>query len=143
MDIRKVQSIVKDIYAGASDDSDSIKVSITDDIDSLNNGDKILVIGSAKNTTYQHRTASSFATEYFKIIDESNHQLVKIIDDMNIPSPQWFPVCAFITIFPEMSKKEDLKAQQIKKIGKRAGNYTLIFTFQGKTDSTSPGFVHK
>ncbi len=27
--------------------------------------------------------------------------------------------------------------------GKRVGNYTLIFTFQGKTDSTSPGFVHQ
>lgn len=116
MDIRKVQSIVKDIYSGANDDSDSIKVSITDDIDSLNNGDKILVIGSAKNTTYQHRSASSFATEYFEIIDESNHQLVKVIDDINIPTPQWFPVCAFITIFPEMSKKDILKAQQIKKI---------------------------
>lgn len=116
MDIRKVQSIVKDIYSGANDDSESIKVSITDDIDSLDNGDKILVIGSAKNTTYQHRSASSFATEYFEIIDESNHQLVRVIDDINIPTPQWFPVCAFIEIFPEMSKKDVLKAQQIKKI---------------------------
>lgn len=116
MDIRKVQSIVKDIYSGASDDNDSIKVSITDDIDSLSNGDKILVIGSAKNTTYQHRSASSFATEYFEIIDESNHQLLRVIDEINIPTPQWFPVCGFITILPDLSKRNVLKDQQVKKI---------------------------
>ncbi|EFZ1984594.1 SIR2 family protein, partial [Shigella flexneri] len=43
MDIRKVQTIVKEIYAGGN-----IEVSITEDIDALKNGEKILAIGSLK-----------------------------------------------------------------------------------------------
>ena len=43
MDIRKVQNVVKDIYAG-----ESINFSITDDIDGLKNYDKMLVMGSKK-----------------------------------------------------------------------------------------------
>ncbi|MDI1222346.1 SIR2 family protein [Acinetobacter sp.] len=41
MDVRKVQSIVKEIYAGGE-----IKVSITEDLDSLKNSDKVIAIGS-------------------------------------------------------------------------------------------------
>ena len=76
MDIRKVQSIVKDIYSGVYDDGTSIKVNITEDIDSLNNSDKILVLGSSNSIKYDHKNASSFMTDYFDIIDESNHQLL-------------------------------------------------------------------
>jgi hypothetical protein len=43
MDIRKVQNVVKEIYAGGS-----IKVNITEDLDSLDNSDKIIAIGSTK-----------------------------------------------------------------------------------------------
>lgn len=41
MDIRKVQNVVREIYAGGS-----IKVSITEDLDKLENSDKVLVVGS-------------------------------------------------------------------------------------------------
>lgn len=52
MDVRKVQSIVGDIYAGTN----GIKVYITEDIDSLANGDKVIAIGSKKTINYQYLT---------------------------------------------------------------------------------------
>ncbi|WP_244177712.1 SIR2 family protein [Pectobacterium peruviense] len=116
MDIRKVQSIVKDIYSGVHDDGTSIKVNITEDIDSLNNSDKILVIGSSNSIKYEHKNSSNFMTDYFDIIDESNHQLLKLIDKINIASTQWFPIYGFCLIFAELDKCETLKAQQIRKI---------------------------
>ncbi|WP_061039513.1 SIR2 family protein [Vibrio coralliirubri] len=116
MDIRKVQSIVKDIYSGASDDGNSIKVNITEDIDSLNNSDKILVIGSAKSITYEHKNASSFMSDYFDIVEESNHQLLQLIDKIYIASAQWFAIYAFDLIYPELEKAEVLKEQQLRKI---------------------------
>src|SRR5699024_610541 len=51
MDIRKVQNIVKEIYSGGE-----IKVTITEDLDSLKNSDKILAIGSEKTIKYQYLT---------------------------------------------------------------------------------------
>ncbi|MEI7231815.1 SIR2 family protein [Pectobacterium carotovorum] len=116
MDIRKVQSIVKDIYSGVHDDGTSIKVNITEDIDSLNNSDKILVIGSSNSIKYEHKNSSNFMTDYFDIIDESNHQLLKLIDKINIASTQWFPIYGFCLIFAELDKCEILKSQQIRKI---------------------------
>lgn len=116
MDIRKVQSIVKDIYSGVHDDGTSIKVNITEDIDSLNNSDKILVIGSSNSIKYEHKNSSNFMTDYFDIIDESNHQLLKLIDKINITSTQWFPIYGFCLICHDLDKCEPLKAQQRRKI---------------------------
>lgn len=114
MDIRKVQSVVKDIYSGANNDGSSIKVSITDDIDSLNNNDKILVIGSSSTIRYEHRTASSFLSDYFGVIEESNHHIVRLLEKINIPVTQWFAIYAFDHIYPNLEKAEVLKAQQLK-----------------------------
>lgn len=116
MDIRKVQSIVKDIYSGASDDGTSIKVNITEDIDALDNRDKILVIGSAKSISYEHKNSSSFNSEYFDIVEESNHNLIKLIDKINISAQQWFPIYAFDTISPDLEEAARLKEQQVRKI---------------------------
>lgn len=116
MDIRKVQSVVKDIYSGASNDGSSIKVSIIDDIDSLNNNDKILVIGSSSSVTYEHRNATSFFPDYFDIIEESNHHIVRLLDKINIPITQWFAIYAFDHIYPSLEKAEVLKAQQVRMI---------------------------
>ncbi|MEJ6062960.1 SIR2 family protein, partial [Aliivibrio salmonicida] len=116
MDIRKVQSIVKDIYSGASDDGSSIKVNITEDIDSLNNSDKILVIGSAKSITYEHKNASSFMSDYFEIVEESNHHLIRLIDKIKIASSQWFPIYAFDLIYSDLENSAVLKDQQLRKI---------------------------
>lgn len=116
MDIRKVQSIVKDIYSGVNDDGTSIKVDITEDIDSLNNNDKILVIGSSKSISYEHKNSSSFNSEYFDIVEESNHNLIMLIDKINISTQQWFPIYAFNIINPNLRKATILKEQQTRKI---------------------------
>jgi len=111
MDIRKVQSVVKDIYSGANSDGSSIQVNITEDIDSLNNNDKILVIGSSNSIRYEHKNASSFMSDYFSIIEESNHNFVRLIDQINISIQQWFAIYAFDSLFSELKKSEILKVQ--------------------------------
>jgi hypothetical protein len=116
MDIRKVQGIVRDIYSGVNDDGTSIKVNITEDIDSLNNSDKILVIGSSNSITYEHKTAANFMVDYFDIIEESNSQLLPLIDEINIASNQWFPIYSFDTISPNIIKARTLKTQQVERI---------------------------
>ena len=65
MDIRKVQNVVKEIYAGGT-----IKVRITNDLDELDNSDKVLVIGSQKSITYSYQTAPEMMKNYFDIIEE-------------------------------------------------------------------------
>lgn len=111
MDIRKVQSIVKEIYTGGN-----IKVSITEDIDSLQNGEKVLAIGSLKTIKYEFQTSSEMMENYFKILDESNHQLLKLIDKITIQKNQHFPIFGFNEIQSELSIAEELKNNQLIKI---------------------------
>ncbi|MGG1793605.1 SIR2 family protein [Bacillus mycoides] len=111
MDIRKVQSIVKEIYAGGN-----IKVSITEDIDSLQNGEKVLAIGSMKTIKYEFHTSSEMMEQYFNIIDESNHQLLELINKLKIQDSQYFPVFGFYNIQENIEKFDELKDNQIRKI---------------------------
>src|SRR5690606_8218094 len=83
MDIRKVQNVVKEIYAGGD-----IKVSITEDIETLKNGEKILAIGSLKTIKYEYHTAEEMMINYFKLIEESNHQLLKLVEKHKIQRNQ-------------------------------------------------------
>ena len=107
LDIRKVQNIVKEIYAGGE-----IKVSITEDLDTLKNGDKILAIGSTKTISYHYETASELLSNYFKIIDESNSQILNLIDKYKIQSAQYFPIFGFEKINNEIASAMKLKKQQ-------------------------------
>jgi SIR2-like domain len=111
MDIRKVQTIVKEIYSGGN-----IEVSITEDIESLRNGEKVLAIGSLKTITYDFQTTSELMENYFKIIDESNHQLLMLIDKYRIQKNQYFPIYGFNNILPELQSSRDLKDIQNDKI---------------------------
>ncbi len=111
MDIKKVQSIVKEIYAGGD-----IKVKITEDLDSLKNEDKILAIGSKKSIQYQYMTAPETVNNYFKIIEESNSQLLELIDKYQITEQQYFPIFAFSSICSNIQRANTLKEQQIKKL---------------------------
>ena len=107
LDVRKVQNIVKEIYAGGE-----IKVSITEDLDSIKNSDKILAIGSAKTIQYHYETASELLSNYFKIIDESNSQILLLIDKYKIQASQYFPVFGFERINPKILSIPLLKTQQ-------------------------------
>lgn len=111
MDIRKVQSIVKEIYSGGS-----IKVNITEDLDSLDNNAKILAIGSSKTITYTHQDSAGMMSNYFDIIDEANVQLLTLINEINIASTQWFPIFGFHRVCPDIAKAQALKVQQIAKL---------------------------
>ncbi len=117
MDVRKVQSIVKEIYSGGN-----IKVNITEDLDSLDNNEKIIAIGSKKTITYQFQSSSEMMSNYFSIIDESNDQLLKLINKITINSSQWFPIFAFSNICEDILKAEELKDQQRKKIATHLEN---------------------
>jgi len=107
MDIRKVQNIVKEIYTGGN-----IKVKITEDLDSLDNRDKILAIGSKKTLKYHYETQAEMISNYFEIIDESNFQILLLINKYKIQKAQYFPIFGFSKICQEIEKVEILKKQQ-------------------------------
>lgn len=115
MDIRKVQTIVGDIYKGG-DSKNAIKVRITEDLDNLENSDKVLVIGSEHTIKYEFRTISEIMIDYFSIIDENNVQILDLINKQIIQSNQYFPIYAFSLINPEIEKIEELKKIQNNKI---------------------------
>lgn len=115
MDIRKVQSIVSDIYRGGKPE-DAIKVRITEDLDDLENSDKVLVIGSEKTISYEFRTIPEIMVEYFSIIDENNIQLLDLVDKHTIQSNQYFPIFAFNQINTDIRRSEELKTNQINKM---------------------------
>lgn len=113
MDVRKVQSVVKEIYSGGE-----IKVTITEDLDTLRNGAKILAIGSSKTISYKYQSASEMMSNYFKIIDESNSQILTLIEHHKIQKAQYFPIFGFSTINDKLSCIERLKDQQETNLGK-------------------------
>lgn len=60
LDIRKVQNVVKDIYKGGK-----TRVEITEDIDDLNNSEKILAIGTSKTIKYEFQTVPELMQKIF------------------------------------------------------------------------------
>lgn len=121
MDVRKVQSVVKEIYSGGE-----IKVTITEDLDTLKNGAKILAIGSSKTISYQYQSKSELMTNYFKIIDESNTQILTLIDKHRIQKQQYFPIYGFSKINTELTSSEKLQRQQKNKL------YSFLLTITKK-----------
>ena len=111
MDIIKVQSVVREIYSGGN-----IKVSITEDLDNLKNSDKVLVVGSKNTIKYEFQTISEMMVNYFQIIEESNAQLLKLINKQKIQSTQYFPIFAFSEICGEITEVDALKERQNDKI---------------------------
>lgn len=113
MDIRKVQTIVNNIYSGSKN---APKVRITENLNDLKNSDMVLAIGTDKTIKYEFRTISEMMSEYFNIIEESNSQLLELIDKQNIQAQQYFPIFAFSEINSNINKTEILKNNQIEKI---------------------------
>lgn len=111
MDIRKVESIIKEIHEGGK-----IKISITDDLDQLDNDDKVLVLGSKKTITYTYQTSAEMMAMYFKIIDESNTQILELVDKFTIQKNQYFPIYGFAKINRNIVCTDILKQQQQEKL---------------------------
>lgn len=119
MDIRKVQSVFMNIVSGGE-----IRVKITEDLDSLENSEKILAIGSKKSINYSYHNGTSILDDYFEIIEESNFQIVELIDEITIQISQWFPIFGFSTVNDKVTKIDDLKAQQRDMVEKYIGGLT-------------------
>lgn len=113
MDIRKVQNVVREIYSGGN-----IKVSITEDLDNTKNHDKVLAIGTVNTIKYEYQNASEMMANYFSIIDESNYQLLELINKHRLSVNQYFPCFAFSNIQPNIKNIDVLKKRQIEKIKK-------------------------
>lgn len=111
MDIRKVQNIFKDIKLGGD-----IRVKVADDIDSMQNSEKILIVSSEKNVSYVYKDKRDFIISYFDIIEEKNRDIIKIIDNLTIPANEWFPSFRYSQICPELECADTIKRNQEEKI---------------------------
>ncbi|MBU5669275.1 SIR2 family protein [Peptoniphilus sp. MSJ-1] len=111
MDIRKVQNVFRDIKSGGD-----IRVSITDDLDSLKNNEKVLAVGSVNTIRYSFQNTSEIMKNYFKIIEEENFQLLEVVDKLVIQSQQFFPIFGFSKINKNIKRIEKLKTQQSDKM---------------------------
>lgn len=111
MDVRKVQNIVKEIYAGGN-----IGVKILEDMDTVQNGDKIIAIGSKKTIQYHYQTANETMANYFGIIEEENSHVIGLIDKYKIQSNQFFPIFGFDKINPKVQSASSLKKLQKEKL---------------------------
>ncbi len=113
MDVRKVQSVVKEIYAGGS-----IKVMITENIDDLKNSDRILAIGSDRTLKYQYLTIPEMIQNYFTILEEANSSLISLINKQTISDTQYFPIYGFAKICQQIDDVDHLKSIQTKNLAK-------------------------
>ncbi|MCK9372167.1 MAG: SIR2 family protein [Sulfuricurvum sp.] len=111
MDVKKVQNIVKEIYAGGD-----IKVSITEDLNSLKNSDKVLAIGSSKTIKYEYQTINEMIADYFKIISDENSQLLSLIDKQTVSKNQYFPIYGFYKINQKITRYSEFKENQDRNI---------------------------
>ncbi|OYQ81761.1 hypothetical protein B9T19_03615 [Ignatzschineria sp. F8392] len=116
MDIRKVQSIVKDIYRGADKHGNSIKVHVDHNIDNYNNGDKVLAIGAVSTVKYTHKKTADFISDYFRIIVEDDKAYIDVIDQVYIAPSEWFPAYRFSEKCPDIEKLQNEKREQCSKI---------------------------
>lgn len=115
IDIRKVRDIVGDIYKGGNPE-DIPAVRITEDIEDLDNSDKVLAIGTERTISYEFRTIREMILDYFSILEENNFQILDTIDKQTINSNQYFPIFAFSKINTNIEKADELKTNQLKKI---------------------------
>ena len=120
MDIRKVQTIVKEISAGGD-----IKVSIADDLDGLDNSDKILAIGG-KDKVYIYKSINDMMAEYFSIIEQGDANILELIDKQKIANNQFFPIFGFAKVCRTIKSAPDLKLQQKKKLKELQKRYGKI-----------------
>ena len=115
MDIRKVQSVVKDIYYGNTEGG-GIKVMITENFDEMKNSDKILAIGTSKTIQYQFFTANEMIQSYFNIIEEANEALISQINKQKISTSQFFPFYGFSTVCQDIDEIDVKKRNQKENI---------------------------
>ena len=134
MEIRKFEFINRDIKLG-----DSIKVRFAEDLDKLQNSDMVIAIGSLNTVRVEYKleTINDMIKNYFKIIEDRNDQLIKLINNQKISRDQYFPIYAFSKIYDKITTASALKEQQASKIKKIIDNIHKY----SKDDITSIGSI--
>lgn len=113
MEIRKVQSVYHEILKGEK----GISVTITEDIDNLDNNEMVLAIGAKDNIRYEFKKIDELIKEYFVILEEENTAIVEVINKHEIIKlKRTFPIFGFSTISNKIDKVEELKNFQVSKI---------------------------
>ncbi|MDV4269436.1 SIR2 family protein, partial [Acinetobacter baumannii] len=113
LEVRKVLEVVREIVAGGT-----VKVSVADGLDTLKNSDKVLAIDSKEKVEYlyKYNNTAQLVSEYFDLIANKKDDVIILIDEMGVPSNQWFPAYGFSYICPELKCAEELKKSQADKI---------------------------
>lgn len=122
MDIRRVQSIVKDIYKGTDKDGNSIKVHVEHNIDNQSNNNTVLAIGSINDVRYTHKKTADFISDYFRILVEDDKSYIEVIEQVHIGAQEWFPAFQFSEKCPEIDRLQEEKIKQKANIEKYANN---------------------
>lgn len=113
LEVRKVLEVVREIVAGGT-----VKVSVADGLDTLKNSDKVLAIDSKEKVEYlyKYNNTAQLVSEYFDLIANKKDNVIILIDEMGVPSNQWFPAYGFSSICPALKCAEELKKSQADKI---------------------------
>lgn len=111
LDIRKVQNVVKDIYKGGK-----TRVEITEDIDDLNNSEKILAIGTSKTIKYEFQIVPELMQKYFQTEEEENKQILDVINKQIIQKNQFFPIYCFRRLKKHLLEFENKNNTSYKKL---------------------------
>lgn len=111
LDIRRVQSVFMDIASGGE-----TRVRIIENIDDLENSEKILLIGSEKSINYSHYNVKNILSNYFDIMQTGNFEFLELIDKLTISNNQWFPIFGFNKVNGKIKKYNHLKRQQKNKM---------------------------
>lgn len=122
MEIRKVQSVYHEILKGEQ----GISVTITEDIDDLDNNQMVLAIGAKDNIRYEFKKLDELIKEYFVIIEEDNAPIIEVINKHEIVAgKRVFPVFGFSSINNKINNLDKLKELQLSKIENHINSSTF------------------
>ena len=113
MEIKKVRDIARII----SEEPNNLQVSISDDVNDLDNSDRILYIG----TKFIPIVTQDLINAYFEIIDNKNQARLKTLEKIKVRSTEYFPIFGFSKI-SSVADSIDFKNKQLSKLKKYLAN---------------------
>lgn len=107
MDIRRIRDIARII----TEEPNNLQVSISDDINNLNNSDRVLYIG----TKFISINIQDLIDAYFEIIENKDQSRLKALEKIKVRSNEYFPFFGFSKI-SSVANSSDLKNKQVSKL---------------------------
>ena len=118
MDIRKVHDVIRDIHSGGK-----IKVKVVDDINDMQNGDRVIAIGTNKTVSVTVKTKKDLIIEYFELIGARSNAILAI-NSQPFSEKEYFPVFGFSQVCNEINNVEMMKQREFKRVlSLFVGNY--------------------